>query len=180
MAHAILHQRQRKVDGGRIVAEIADYRAVYGLVADVLSEGVQATVKPEIRATVEALAALYQGTPVTTHALAGRLGLDQHSASRRVAVAKRNGWIVNQETRRGQPAQLVPGDPLPAERPVLPDPDSLQALPPPEGWEGGHIPSGSRAPLHHAPGQAAPASVNDPTPQPQTDPDDPDREVFDL
>ncbi len=121
-AHAILHQAQRQIVAGRIVAELADYRAVYGLVAGLVSEGVQATVKPETRATVEALRALYLGAPVTMRALAGRLGLDPHSASRRVAVAKRNGWIVNQETRRGQPAQLVPGDPLPAEKPDTPRP----------------------------------------------------------
>ncbi len=99
---------------------------MYGLVKELVSQGVQATVQPEIRATVEALAALYQvGAPVGMRPLAKRLGLDVASASRRVLVARRSGWIVNQETRRGMPAQLVPGDPLPGEVPVLPDPESI-------------------------------------------------------
>lgn len=146
-AHAILHQRQRRADGGRAVAEVADYRTVHGLVADLLDEGVQATVPPRVREAVEAVAALHASTagPVSLTALAARLGLDKSAASRRVAQARREGWIVNQETRRGMPAQLVPGEPMPAEKRVLPDPDTLQEK------ESGVIPPETHATLQHLP-----------------------------
>jgi hypothetical protein len=155
-AHAILHQRCRRVEQGRIVAEVADYRAVHGLVADLLNEGVEATVKAEIRATVEAVRDLHRKgqEPVTLNELAAHLGLDKSAVSRRVGVARRAGWIVNQETRRGQPAQLVPGNGLPAERSVLPDPETLA-----QGGGGGVYPSHNAATVQHA---------------------SPDREVFDL
>jgi len=54
--HAILHQSQRQRDkNGRIVARLEDYRAVYNLVSDIINEGVQATVNPKLRETVEAV-----------------------------------------------------------------------------------------------------------------------------
>ncbi len=92
-AHAIVHQAQRRIVDGRIVAEIADYRAVHGLVAELLNEGAQAMVTPTIRETVEALRALYLAAPVTMRALAKRLGLDKTSTTRRVAVARRRGGL---------------------------------------------------------------------------------------
>ena len=62
-AHAILHQATRARDAhGRIIATLADYAAVFALVIDTLSEGVQATVSPAIRETVAAVAALEQET----------------------------------------------------------------------------------------------------------------------
>ncbi|HNS49707.1 MAG TPA: hypothetical protein PKO09_00820 [Anaerolineae bacterium] len=124
-AHAILHQARRLICDGRLVAELDDYRAVHALVANLVSDGVQATVKPETRETVEAVIALYQGAPVTMRALAAHLELDHSAAFRRAAVAQREGWIVNLETRPRRPAQFVPGESLPRERRVLPDPDSL-------------------------------------------------------
>ena len=53
-AHAFLHQAQRKRQGDCIVAEPDDYAATYELVADLVSEGVEATVSKEVRETVEA------------------------------------------------------------------------------------------------------------------------------
>ena len=185
-AHALLHCRQRRVVDGRLVAEIADYRAVHELVAGLMSEGVEAVIKRETRDTVEALTALYLGTPVTMRALAARLGIDPSSLSRRVRVSTRAGWIVNQETRRGMPAQLVPGDPLPPGHLVLPEPADLAAIRPPEGSRGGegpyppemhaslhHLPEG-RPPKEDATGTAAPAG------EPTVEPGEPGMEVFDL
>ena len=46
-AHAVLHQANRDRDAdGRIVATLDDYAVVRGLVADVIAEGVGATVSP--------------------------------------------------------------------------------------------------------------------------------------
>jgi hypothetical protein len=55
-AHAILHQAARKRDvAGRIVATLDDYEVVRELLADIISEGVEATVSPAIRETVETI-----------------------------------------------------------------------------------------------------------------------------
>ena len=127
-AHAILHQATRARDArGRIVATLADYAAVFALVIDTLSEGVQATVSPALRETVAAVAALEQeiGGPVAVSKLAEKLGIDKSSASRRASVATRDGYLVNAEDKRGRPARLQVGEPLPAERPILPTPADL-------------------------------------------------------
>lgn len=129
-AHAILHQAGRERDGyGRIVATIGDYRAVYDLVIDLVSEGVQAMVSPAIRATVKAvsecLAEDPEKTPVKVLQIAKLLGIDKSSALRRVKVATEAGYLVNQEDKRGKPARLVLGDPLPDESRVLPAPEDL-------------------------------------------------------
>ena len=58
-AHAVVHQATRqKDDGGCIVADLSDYAAVRDLVADVVAEGIGATVRPAIREVVEAVAKL--------------------------------------------------------------------------------------------------------------------------
>ena len=97
---------------------------------DTLSEGVQATVSPALRETVVAVAALEQeiGGPVAVSKLAEKLGIDKSSASRRASVAARDGYLVNAEDKRGRPARLQVGEPLPAERPVLPTPADLGDL----------------------------------------------------
>jgi hypothetical protein len=52
-AHALLHQATREHDAkGRIVASLDDYAVVRELIADVISEGVEKTVKPEVREIV--------------------------------------------------------------------------------------------------------------------------------
>ena len=135
--HAILHQKSRGRDEhGRIVATLADYAAVYDLVIDIVSEGVQATVSPTIRETVRAVAEIdaETGMPVTVTTLAERLGIDKSAALRRANVATRDGYLVNAEDKKGRPAKLTAGEPLPEERAVLPHPADLEinlrAIPP--------------------------------------------------
>ena len=151
-AHAILHQTRRQRDGyGRIVATPADYKAVYDLVIDAVSEGVQATVNPRIRETIAAVKALLseatdkEAASVTLAQLAERLDLDKSAASRRTKVAEGLGYLVNLEDRKGKPARYVMGDGLPDEKPVLPSPDSLA------GGEGGSIPPKNTATVQHSP-----------------------------
>ena len=58
-ARALLHQATRQRDAsGRIVATLDDYRAVRALVANLVAEAIDATVKPEVRETVEAASRL--------------------------------------------------------------------------------------------------------------------------
>jgi hypothetical protein len=129
-AHALLHQatRERGV-GGAIVATIKDYAAVRRIVADLIADGVGATVSKAIRETVAAVAALIASNPagVSVTALAGALRVDKSAVSRRVDVAIKGGYLRNDEDRKGRPARLVLGDPLPDEMDVLPTPETLAA-----------------------------------------------------
>jgi hypothetical protein len=127
-AHALLHQATRLRDeNGRVVATMDDYRAVRALVADLVAEGIDVTVKPEVRETVEAASRLLnEGNPEVRQAdLARALKLDKSSISRRVATTLDSGFLKNLEDRKGRPARLVLGDPLPADLELLPSADRL-------------------------------------------------------
>jgi hypothetical protein len=132
-AHALVHQASRERDTeGRVIADVVDYEAVYGLVADLIAAGVEATVPDTVRETVEAVAELTakqraheQGVSVAQVGLA--LGLDKSTAWRRVQVAQQGRYVENLESRRGKLARLVLGDPLPEEQAILPPPAVLAA-----------------------------------------------------
>jgi hypothetical protein len=129
-AHALLHQRTRERDtAGRVIATIADYAAVHQLVAEIISGGVEATVPASIRETVEAVHALQKeqdGEPVSVRALGVRLNIDRSAASRRYGTARARGYLKNLESKRGLPARIVPGEPLPEDIEILPAPDRLR------------------------------------------------------
>jgi hypothetical protein len=131
-AHAVLHQLSRDTDDkGRIVATVDDYRAVRGLVADVLAEGVGSTVSETIRETVKAVEKLAprhkDGVPAA--AVAEILKLDKSAARRRLLQANDRDYVHNEEDRKGRPGRWVIGEPLPESVELLPDPDKL-AVPP--------------------------------------------------
>jgi primase-like protein len=127
-AHALLHRATRAADGqGRVIATLVDYGAVYGLVEKLFAEGVEATVPPTVRTTVEAVKDI--GRPeISLTALAEHLKLEKSTVSARVHRADARGFLTNNETKKGLPARIALGDPLPEERRVLP---------PPEAFEGG-------------------------------------------
>ena len=128
-AHALLHQASRDTDDkGRIVANLDDYAAAYDLVADIIAEGVEATVRPEVRQTVETVRNLLANDhdSVTVKQVAEHLHLDASTVSRRVAVARSLGYLKNEETRHRAPAKLVIGDKMPEDVEVLPHPDRLR------------------------------------------------------
>jgi hypothetical protein len=126
-AHAILHRAHREIDHeGRVIATKEDYRGVYDLVADLVAQGMARAVSPNMRETVEAvgdLLSLNNGKPLKVIEIAEKLGLDKSSALRRVRTAIREGYLVNNEHRRGRPAKISLGDPLPADTGVLPSPE---------------------------------------------------------
>lgn len=127
-SHAVLHQATRERDSkGRIVATLEDYAVVRELVADLVSEGVEAAVPTTIRETVETLNQLRREGPpsVTVAKLAKELDLDKSSMWRRVRAAIDRGYLRNLEVARGRPARLVPGDPLPEDVEILPAPKRL-------------------------------------------------------
>jgi hypothetical protein len=127
-SHAILHQLSRQRDpDARILATLADYAAVYELVIDIIAQGVQATVDARIRDTVAAVKELDspKDAGVGLTPLARALGIDKSAASRRVRVAIEDGYLINLEERKGRPARIILGDPLPEERAILPPPEAL-------------------------------------------------------
>jgi hypothetical protein len=128
-AHALLHQLNRERGSeGQVVATLADYAAVRELVADLMADAVDRTVSATIRETVAAVASLAVIGETTGIAVAHSLGLDKSAASRRVRVAVERGYVRNLEDRRGHPARLVLGDPLPTDTAILPEPDVLEGL----------------------------------------------------
>jgi hypothetical protein len=96
-------------------------------VIDIIAQGVQATVDPRIRETITVVKEL--DTPVDpgvkVTAIAKALSIDKSAALRRVCVAIEDGYPTNLKERKGRPARIVLGDPLPEERTVLPHPDVL-------------------------------------------------------
>lgn len=125
-ANAILHQASRpKAHDASIIATIEDYRVVRELVADLVAESVEASVPESIRKTVKAVENL-PGDSVSVGELAKRLELDKSTTSRRVRAALDRGYLKNLEEKKGRPACLVVGDPLPDELDILPDPAVLR------------------------------------------------------
>jgi hypothetical protein len=130
-AHALLHQASRERDAeGRIVATIEDYAAVRELVADLVSEGIEATVPTTVRETVEAVKSLREssnGEPVTVTDIAKQLKLDRSAVSRRVRNAKDRGYLRDLEDNLRKPSRLVLGDDLPDDVQILPRPGDVRA-----------------------------------------------------
>ena len=125
-AHAVLHQATRERDHhGRIVATVDDYRVVRELVSDIVADAAEATVPDTVRETVQAVSDLSASGPTTNAAVAKELGLDKSAAYRRVQTAIHKGYVKNLEEKKGHPARLVIGDPLPADVTVLPQPEIL-------------------------------------------------------
>jgi hypothetical protein len=94
-AHALLHQATRERDGdGRVVATMQDYTAVRDLVAELVSEGLGATVTKAVREAVQAVTKLAPNAEagVTVRAVAKALALDESSASRRTRAAVKRGF----------------------------------------------------------------------------------------
>jgi hypothetical protein len=123
-AHALLHQVNRERDAdGEIIATLEDYSTIREIVADLVSTGVGATVPDVVRETVNAVAKLIKngsdnGVSVTN--LAGMLLLDKSTASRRAHDAIERGYLKNLGEKKGTPARLVIGDPLPDDVELLP------------------------------------------------------------
>jgi hypothetical protein len=99
------------------------------LIAELVSEGVEATVPATIRETVEVAERLLEdsgGDPITVAAIARELKLDNSAALRRVRAAIDRGYLKNLEDHKGRPARIVMGDPLPEDIEVLPQVEALR------------------------------------------------------
>ena len=125
-AHAILHRANREIDAeGRIIATIDDYAVVRDLVADLVAEGVEATVDPRVRETVEAVSAIGQADGVAAKAVGDFLNIDKAPALRRCKKAEDQGYLKNLQEKAGRPGRYVPGEPMPEDEEILPLPEAL-------------------------------------------------------
>jgi hypothetical protein len=98
------------------------------LVADLVAEGVDATVSQTVRETVGVIRRLVDegdDDAVSLGPIAEELKLDKSAASRRVSTAIRKGFVKNLEDRRGKPGRYVPGDEMPDDVVVLPTPEEV-------------------------------------------------------
>jgi hypothetical protein len=131
-ASAILHQQQRERDEhGRIIASETDYRIVYDLAAPVFGAAASEGIAPAVRETVAKVAELTkdtEGGTISAHALGTALKLGKAAISRRVGLALKGGFLVNEEPIKGKPSKLRVGDPLP-EHANLPAPGTLFGAP---------------------------------------------------
>jgi hypothetical protein len=119
---AILRHPHRKRDSkGRIIAEIDDYQIVYDLVGQ-MYEATITGASLAVREVVQAVSEI--GEDCTAADLATRFKVNKSTAWRRARAAIRNGWLINTETRKGYPASLKLGDPLP-EKIGLPSPETV-------------------------------------------------------
>ena len=73
------------------------------------------------------MAAISETEEVSLSTLAERLKLAKTTISWRTSRAIRGGWLVNNETRKGQPARFARGTPLPDEVSALPTPEALMS-----------------------------------------------------
>jgi len=112
----------------RIEATVDDPNLLPDPLADPFNGGTGAPTRPcrPVRETVDAVLSLKK-REVSLSELAERLGLDKSVTSRRARDATDRGYIVNLETRRGRPARIVLGDPMPETVKLLPESSELAA-----------------------------------------------------
>jgi hypothetical protein len=126
-ASALLHQVHRaRSRTGAIVATLEDYAAVRPLLAPLFDTLATDGLTPIVRTAVEAIGLLEEN--VTLIDLATRLGVSKTTASYRVKRATDDGWLINDEERRGRPARLRRGLPLPDVVEALPSCDLVGRL----------------------------------------------------
>jgi hypothetical protein len=129
-AHALLHQVNRERDAeGRVIATLDDYAGVRRLVADLVSEGVEATVPSDVRILVEKARELLEETgrgSVSQTELGRAMKLGKATISRRVEKAVDLGYLKNLEEQRGKKARLILDEEMPKDHPILPDIEALR------------------------------------------------------
>jgi hypothetical protein len=135
-AVAVLRHRSRSRDAkGRLVATVEDYAKVYELAKDMYAASLSGA-EQGVCDVVKAVAKI--GLKVTKTEVASYLDISKPAAGRRIAIALREGWLVNAEHRKGYPAKLEIGEPLP-DTPGLPHPDKFR--------EGNGVTGGVTAPV---------------------------------
>jgi hypothetical protein len=128
---AIMHQARRKRDRkGRIIAELRDYEMARDLLNEAMSAGIGATVKKNVRDTVNAVRELTldakpQQPHTTNKALERYLDLSKGAVSTRVAAALSDGYIINVAEEGSKANKLALGAEMPDDKDLLPEPEEV-------------------------------------------------------
>ena len=137
-AHALLHQANRQTnEAGAVIATLADYDAVYALLATPLAEGHTDKLEPGVNDIVAAVSVLsshpehHAGVPQNAIVayLAGEgavAQVDKSTVSRRVQKALALGYLAAPSAKPGSGQKLQIGHPRGTVRQVLPHPDTLR------------------------------------------------------
>jgi len=116
-AMALIRHHQRQLDSeGRIVAELADYETIRGLVNDMYvdsSTGATSDIRRLVEAVVMLDARRTDGERITNTTLRKQLNIGIMQVSRRAKRAIKQDWLVNREQRKYHPADYAPGEPMP-------------------------------------------------------------------
>ena len=121
---ALMAQRNRPTaEDVAIVATLDDYSRARRTMAPLFDSVAADGITPAIRETV---ALVKEGEEVSNTELARRVGLARSTISYRVSGAIRGSWLKNSESRRGYPACLSRGEPLPEEKSALPEVDEVR------------------------------------------------------
>jgi hypothetical protein len=122
------HELRQRDEDGRWLAKVADYAAIYDLINEMYEVTITRAPKA-LHRVVQAVQELKDARmfPVMITTVAKHLGVSKQAVSRCVAVALKEGWLVNLETRKGYPFNLDIGEPLP-EGCGLPLPQLLETL----------------------------------------------------
>ena len=132
-ASALLHRcnRERR-ENGAVIASLTDYKIVYELVSEALSEGLELSVPYSVREVIDAVDELSslprkQFEKVTQARIASHLERDRSVVSRNVSKAIESGYLVNDNPGQGREADLRIGqEKLGANRKILPHPSELK------------------------------------------------------
>ena len=114
---ALIRQRHRQIySRGQIIASIEDYQTMRELVNEMYIDS-SSGITTEIRQLVEGVIKLNTdrkaGDKITASKVKDYLGISKVAVSRRASKAIKQEWIINQETRKGYPADYIPGEPMP-------------------------------------------------------------------
>jgi hypothetical protein len=125
-ALAFLHQCQRpRTSEGWIEATLEDYAMARELLEPVFDSLSAEAVTQVIRETVEVVR---DAEEVSEAELGRRLNLSKSTVCYRVRRAVEGGWLLNHEMRKGHPARLARGAPLPDAVSALPTLEALRQV----------------------------------------------------
>ena len=114
---ALIRQYHRNIDSqGQIIATLEDYQTVRELVNTMYidsSSGETSEVRTLVEVVIKLDAERKENERITATKLKDCLGISKAAVSRRANKAIKQEWIINKETRKGYPADYVPGDPMP-------------------------------------------------------------------
>jgi hypothetical protein len=116
-AHAILYQAQREREGERIIATVeGDYEPVRALIADLIAEGVEASVPERTRDTVEVVRRLIDEgkTHPSQKAIHDGLGIGRSATYDRIGDALRRGYLIDEAEKNERRKKLALGAELPS------------------------------------------------------------------